>query len=598
MKRYKQSLVAGFMLCFLCCLAVWVNVSGLQWGLPSESRRDVILQKNDQNEHVYVSMVKEHAKLFEDSQSIFVSKSLRKATVDGYMPHAQHDISEESSLVRSVERSFLIRTFEPDLTNLMNAFSRLDPKRFDFFPDTFCYGIAYFLITGFFLKCAELVRIISVQSDLLFYLKNVSEMGKIYVMLRGINVFYSALTAWVVYASSRRFYSKKLACFAALLFLLIPTTLISNYVVKPHTLGTLFCFLQIYFLMRVLAGEQKMHLMALASMCAGFSYGVIMTNGLYGFLLLVVYVIVLRRNNWYLVSRHSARLFFTLVLPFLVIVGCFSLYLFVYPQTFIEEAQLQSNFVMVRSFWGLTGESFSFLPYIATYLGWPLVALSVIGMLLWRKMWPITVSLLGVFLVFFLFQQAAVRIRFLLPIVPFFILCALYVINVVIEGRYFKIAALLFVLITIIPCGRSIAESMHFAFDVGEGSTRLQAGQWINANVRSRALIGMHKVPVSFLCPPFHFSKYRMIITPNLLELDSPDAVLPDYIVDTQLADKKVPILENVELVPLKVFENEVWLNRLLFFQYHYYTIANPRIIVYKVHKKQTSSSDSMDYLL
>jgi hypothetical protein len=574
-----------FLVLFFLC-AIWVNTVGLSWGLPSSHAKNIVLPASEQNEMRYRAMSTEHQKLFDGSDSVFVSKSLRSATLPDYVSSKQHRIDssvESQGLVHSIERSFLIRTFEPDLTNIMNAFSRLDLRRLDFFPDTFCYGILYFLITGFFLKIAEVFRFIVVQSDLVFYLSHSVYLARIYLSLRVINLLYSFLTGLILFKLVNQFFSKKLALYATLLFLIIPTTVISNYVVKPHTLGALFCLLVIYFVMCIVSGSDRAELYFGASLSAGLAYGVMMTNGLYGVLLGVAFVAVLKRKNWYIFSGQSLGLCVQLLAPYLIIVLFFSSYVFLYPNIFASEIRLQSDFIDVRNVLGLMKEIFYFVPYISSYLGLPLVILSIIGMIMWKKMRPLSITLMAIFILFYLVQQTTVRIRFLLPIVPYMIVMALFCFYHLLDKKFYKTTVILFLLVTLVPLGRSYAEALHFKADVGPQSTRLQAGEWINSTIEPGSTIGFNKVPVSFMSPPFQFSKYELLITPNVMDLGDSMTEKPDFLVYTRISNSDLPVIENIELIPVARFYNGVSINKVAFFRKRFYTIANPEIIIYKV---------------
>jgi len=563
-------------------MGVFVNVIGLKWGLPQPARYDLVLPDALQTTETYHTMAEEHADLFSDSNSIVMTKSVREATISDFEKTDQHIIvntPRNYSLFRSIERSYLIRTFEPDLTNIMNGFSRINPARFDFFPDTFFYGIFYFIITGVFLKIFELFRLIVVENSILYYIQNIRELAKIYLSLRVINLIYSVVTSIVIYKISRLYVSRKLSLFNLFLYLLVPTTVIANYVVKPHTLGVLFCMLMIYYCIRILKGEEKIRLMICAGIFAACAYGSVISNGIYVLALGVTYLVLLKRNNLFLFSQKSIAIFLAIFIPYGLIVLLSSVYIFADPQTFISETHFTSNFVATKSMMAGLKQIVLFFPSVTPYIGFPMVVIGCFGLLMWRKVWSLILCLFVIFIILFLPKQVGFRIRFFLPVIPLVIIGASSVIDSLFRSHFFKSAVVLLVIISIIPIGSGIAEAKHFWYDTGHYATRVQAATWINENIPPASSIGIGRIPSSFFCPPFQFSRYTLVIPPFS---DRVDSVRPEYIVVSYNANEDTSKLQHAGYRKIVEFKNEVAINKIIFFKKHYYTSANPKITIYK----------------
>jgi hypothetical protein len=180
----------------------------------------------------------------------------------------------------------------------------------------------------------------------------------------------------------------------------------------------------------------------------------------------------------------------------------------------------------------------------------------------------------------FILQQAVVRIRFFLPIVPVLIIGASYVLSALSRSHFYKTIAVLIVLILVVPIGRSMAEAKHFWYDSQSFATRTAAGRWINANVPAGDSIAVNRIPVSFFCPPFRFSEYRIMIAPDLARL--PFDELPDLLIYNSIHDITGEFKYTHLYRQVKMFKNEVGLNKIPLFGKRLYQHVNPVITIYK----------------
>ena len=230
--------------------------------MPTEDRTRLILSDECRTEETYKRMAKIREDLFVKGESTFMTRSVFRTTVPGQEEGGTRSVIFENKdpfkdYFLTIARSHIIRTYEPDISNVMNALSHVDPSRFDFFPNSFTYGIPFLIVIGGVIKVLSLLKFLVVQNDLSYYLAHINDLAVMYVSMRGCALVVNLLTAWCLWCFSRLFFSVRISFFNAVAFLLMPTTVITTYIIKPHNFGALFILWMIYFLFRVCEREQK-----------------------------------------------------------------------------------------------------------------------------------------------------------------------------------------------------------------------------------------------------------------------------------------------------------------------------------------------------
>jgi hypothetical protein len=572
---------------FLFAGILYLLILGITWGLPGSERLDLVLTRAEQRPATFESMASAHADLFTDSESIIATKSVSAST--GAVPVMvspgvfAYDSGNNKTLFLSLSRSYILRTFEPDATNILNAFARVDPAHFDFFPNTFQYGIVFIILFGAIIKLLALLHVFVLSGDLSFYLRNSFELGVLYLGLRWICFYVVAVSAIIVYLINRVFFNKRLSAGAALLFLLMPSTLISIMEVKPHQLGCLFFLGMFYFCVRSMSKQGSSKDLIGASICAGLAYGTVITNIVFIMPLCVAGVMHTRERKIKVLSKAAMRVWGRVLAPCTFIALIMSIYIFIYPDVFKEEINKAEHFYGISSGTLFISSFFRFFAVLSEYAGLPIVLCSVAGTFLWKRMRLFLAVCYGVlFILFVKFGQSGPPVRFILPVLPLMIISALFSVELVFKKKGFIAATALFLVLLLYPAVLTIAESLNFNYDASQQATRLEAGRWINKNIPDNATIGLCSLPTSFETPPFQFTRYRLAIASDLRDIARADSVA-DFIVDTDIDGRGSCLTREplpIELV--QEFKHQAWLYRLLP-KKRLYGIANPPIRIYKV---------------
>lgn len=574
----------------LLCLGIWCNVAGVRWGLPSDERRALVLPETLHTEDSYRRMASSWNNLFDKEGSIFVTKSVSEVAVSeldakNAPPYFVFRYPEHAAYYLAMARSYIMRTFEPDMSNIMNSFSQLHPRQLDFFPNNFSYGLVYLGVAGTFLVCSSLLGFFSLQNNLFFYLTHLQDLATLYVSFRLLSIVINGLTAFVVYHIAHLQTSKKSAWVCAGLFLLMPSTVYTSHVVKPHNLGALCVLVFIYFSLKVLWGKGGVGALVSAGIAVACAYGTIFVNGIFFpvFMSVAAWYVFRGERQWTFGER--CRKWFYCVLPALVLMGLFSVNIFLYPEIFKSELAHQQHFYAGSVVKQLFSSGAKFLMILANSFHWPFVIAAIAGFFLYVE-WRIRFflfALLGVLYAMLLkFDQTGYGIRFVLPLVPLCLVTGLRAVSVV--RKYIGVAGvcLLVCSMCIFPVGKSVTETLAFTYDEGAQATRLAAGRWIHEHIPAGTVIWLPDAISSFTTPAFRYQDYVCVRGNNIAALMGTDDE-PRYVVSSSVTTFDPAAVEGATLTRVRSFEKKSFLENLPFFRDKICPFSSPTMSVYSV---------------
>ncbi|MBN1493471.1 MAG: glycosyltransferase family 39 protein [Candidatus Omnitrophica bacterium] len=562
---------------------------GIIWGLPTADRVNLVLARAEQTDTTFREMIQAREALFTGSKSFVTANSLMESTKA--LLEQLHERTwlvknsvENRVLFLSLARSYIVRTFEPDATNILNAFSCIDPSIFDFFPDTFVYGLVFIFVYGAALAILSLLQLVTLVGDFGYYLTHNSELAVVYLSFRWICFYVNVLCAGAVYFISRLFFPKRLSLWAALFYLLMPSTLITTLVIKPHVLGSLFVLGMFYFCLHAINGKGKGTALFTASLLLGLAVGTVYVNVVFIVPLIIAGLYCVRQDKTPVISRASIPTWSIVTLPFAFVTVITGIYFFIYPNVFVEEVATAGRFYQLSGIKALGGSLVHFFRILDLYFGAPLVIVAMIGSIAWKKMrlfWAVCMAVIVILAI--KFNEGPTSIRFYLPLVPLVIINALYVVQRVIERRGRLIGLAVLSLLMVYPASISLSEALHFKNDATEHATRLEAGRWINANIPRDSVIGLDTLPSNFRTPPFKFLNYSLAIGVTLNDLLETNIDI-DYIIDTDIqacGPYAFNFPEKIKMI--REFKHGSFLQRILSNK-RIYGIADPTIRIYKMN--------------
>ena len=197
---------------------------GLNWGLPSNERS--------------LNLFGDRDNLLKQSESLARTYNLEKKItnnkiyIDNYLKY-QTDQTYEVSTSLALSR-FLVVPYAGDDAFLLKALKNMDPKNLDFDPNYYMYGGGFIYTSAAILKFLEIISIVKLKNDILFYLTNPEEMGKIYLYLRYIVVFSFLLGLVMFFKFTKSITDTKHAYLSVFILIINPEVIASTHAVEPH----------------------------------------------------------------------------------------------------------------------------------------------------------------------------------------------------------------------------------------------------------------------------------------------------------------------------------------------------------------------------
>ncbi|MBI4376041.1 MAG: glycosyltransferase family 39 protein [Elusimicrobia bacterium] len=130
--------------------------------------------------------------------------------------------------------SFLLRSVEQDEQFVLNAISRINPKRLEFDTRQSLYGGAYIYPMAGALALAHVLGALRLVPDPLFYYQNAEQIAAMYRVGRLFSALCALGCSVLVYLIARRLYDGRVAWWTAALFSLCPAVNAFSHVMKPH----------------------------------------------------------------------------------------------------------------------------------------------------------------------------------------------------------------------------------------------------------------------------------------------------------------------------------------------------------------------------
>jgi hypothetical protein len=195
-----------------------------------------------------------------------------------------------------IVRRYRLYSCQPDEMITFRSLSRMKPGRLDLDPRLYQYGGLWIYPIGGMLKIASLLHLVTLRTDLAFYLDHPDQFARFYIVARAYAAGWGLIGVLVVFAIGRE-WTGRLAggIAAAAVFASLPVVINLAHEAKPHLPGTVLVLLTVYLAMRYVAsGGLKWWIMA--GISAGAATGMVLT-GYIAFAPLGV-MVLLRKDGW------------------------------------------------------------------------------------------------------------------------------------------------------------------------------------------------------------------------------------------------------------------------------------------------------------
>ena len=534
------------MIVLILILSLVLNLYGIEWGLPSQERINLVFPVHRENGALF--------KLLKGESRKSPTETPFSPTQYGMSGHKglefPPDRFPQSEPMQALLRSYLLATSQEREYSVVAAVSRMEVRQVNFNPHFFQYGGCFIYTVGLTLKVASLFGWVNLTPDLSYYFTHPEAMAKIYLAGRLVVVLSVMVSAFLLYLLGKMMYGRETGLFASLLFVISPGVVASTHIMKPHLFGVCFVLLFLIFTLKIKeSGACSSYI--LAGLFLGLAAGSAVYLAIFFIHLLTCHLLRFSgrgireyfrslRDSSFLLALCSVLLAFLITNPY---------YLLSWKEVLYERSYDLKLFSFALSSENLSNFAFSFF---YTVHGIPLTLLVFVGLFYalarGREYWFL--PLLPIF--YFLIASAVIgkgtppNFRFALALIPFSALLAGLA-----AYRLWSLRKrwIHFILIGVMAftLSHALLYSFNFQQDTSSGSTFIRSGEWINQNIPRGSSIGLLHLFTPATTPPFDFRRYRITVyTPR--DLSSGKRYLSQYFIsDSRIDDFLVPHYQLIE---------------------------------------------------
>jgi len=498
-------------------LAGLLGVWGLNWGLPGPERTKLFLRPELQNAAFYekVSQARDD---YYTQIGINPMAHVGRRTREGKSYEESHNILSSYS-------SFLVRTHHGDEQANLVMLSHLNPLKGRWYPYTFGYGGAYIYPLAVYLGVLHVLHVIHLVPQATYYYAHPEEIAKVFLASRGWAVIGLLLSMVPLFFWVRRLGGARLALWTTCLYALLPATLGTAKMAKPHTWAAGWVFATLMFCLRS-KDEEGYRSIALAGVCYGLALGTTMSQSCF----FPILIWACWTPSWKTSCQRA------------VVVGALSaatfcltnFYLFAHLQDFRDEIFFYSHASPFGFRWGAFWELWSLCvrPSFGTVM-WVALSLCTLWALVQKENRRLKeLAILCVFIFIYVTCQVqsqngdAISNPFFLAWMGIGCLFIATVIQKLPRSSWLMTAALMLLL------GNAILYNLHFASDRAPRDNASLAALWITQNIPAgETITHCEVIPHVIDFPPLDFDRYKIIpfSDPQFKSTAPMYAILPDW---------------------------------------------------------------------
>lgn len=400
---------------------------------------------------------------------------------------------------------FLLNSWAGDEGYVLLAIKNLNPYELKFDPKFYIYGGGLIYTGAVFIQLASWLGFVTINTDPNFYMENPEEFGKIYLVLRLMNILFATIGLFLFYLMVNEFYGQRIAFFSWLIVMTVPVTHQTAHTVEPHIFVLPFVMVSFWYSFKSIKPSSldvKKRNYIIAAIFAGISIGTQATS-----LYIVIPFLVSLMINYFKNEINKIEM----VKYFLTYGGASLAALFLLNPFYIFN---YSGF-MADIKYGTGNQHFvgfhNFAVYQLTGIILSLFVLSIVYHLFkYRKnensimLLSCAISALAVFF------AAGNCMQYIYPSLSVFAVLTAIMLQDTLsllggKNRYIFIIMLFFLFMTY-PISRSAYYIINYTSE-----NRESAGGWINDNVPKNSTVGIKFRPQIWDCVPFAFHNYKLI---------------------------------------------------------------------------------------
>ncbi len=274
-------------------------------------------------------------------------------------------------------KNLTVTTYNPDEPGSYHTIEKWKPKELKFPAGaTLDWGNLHLFTLASILKLGEIFGYIKVGNRE-FYLNNLREADRLYIVGRLISIIAGTLSVWLLYlVIQNTFRNSAIALLGSAILAIIPVHLINSFYVRPDILMVLFGLCLFYFSTKLIETGSRKHYV-ICAIFAGITTGTKYSGGVYLILLIIAHIIYLLQKRSFSIRKIVNK---DLLLVFLIyfitfVVTCPYVLSPVFP-AHIKHLLLQATKGSLYDQPGWIRYLTYFLPY---GMGWPLFLSSSAG---------------------------------------------------------------------------------------------------------------------------------------------------------------------------------------------------------------------------
>ncbi|MDD5688000.1 MAG: glycosyltransferase family 39 protein [Elusimicrobia bacterium] len=419
-------------------------------------------------------------------------------------------------------------SYYADEYNVINTLQTINISKFNFTPPIPMYNPTfYYFLVGAAVKFSSMLGLITLTTSKQFYLFNVGEYAKIYLIGHFISVLMGILTMCFVYFIGKIYYSEKTGILAALFFSVVPLSVVSCHYMEPAVTVTFWITLTMFFALNIIySGKTKWYILA------GASCGLAMSSKYTAipFVAIVTLAHILRKDK---IINQNIILFYITVIIF---------FAFGTPYSVLDFKTFKLNIVpfFKRATIGVGSRGVNWFNPITRLLyyglGFPILILSICGIVfaLIKREKSDLLLLSWIFFYYYIQAQAGFNIvRYQNEYTPFLILLA----------ARFVCDMKKYIQVTVIPLCFFITFVFSLSYvNMMVGPTpQDRASTWISNNIKGGSKIGVINKPYWYSPPVINMKYFALSRYSENPEYNKPDYKIVDLEYDPAKLEKEKP---------------------------------------------------------
>lgn len=247
-----------------------VSALGITWGLPSRNIDQYLFGGGEVWSGQKIYRLANASEKFSSHEQTHRTDALVPSTDKNVRRGADVDVdpikkeSHKPVLLTATDEDvakiylrYRLYTYQPDEMITMMALAGMRPGKLRLDPKLYQYGGLFIYPVGVLIKLCDMVDLIDVRGDVVYYLDHPDEFGKFYIVARAYVATWGLVGILIVFAITRRIASDLAGIIAAALFAFMPVVVCMSHEGKPHLPGAVLMLMAVLSAIRSVSQRSR-----------------------------------------------------------------------------------------------------------------------------------------------------------------------------------------------------------------------------------------------------------------------------------------------------------------------------------------------------